>query len=94
MKKRLIIVFSAVFITLFSVIASYISVFANNKDNMDMVLREYNGSVALYKGNEIIEIYDEIVIGVLPDTDRKLLKEGIVIENEEQLSRIIEDYDG
>lgn len=93
MKKRLTVLAAAVTLAIFSVIFSFISVAANNQ-NAPLILREYNGCAALYKGNEIIEIYDEIVISVLPQADKEMLASGIVIKNEEQLNSIIEDYDG
>lgn len=95
MKNRLSIVIGTLCMTVFVIIASVISVFADNKkEENDLILKEYNGSVALFQNDEIKEIYDEIVISVLPDSDKEILKSGIVIESEEQLASIIEDYDG
>ncbi len=92
MKKRLLILLVSLSITIAAVIFSYIKVSANN--NAPMILKERNGKVTLYKGNQIIKIYDEIVISVLPKIDQEALNSGIIIKNEEQLDAIIEDYDG
>lgn len=92
MKKRLLILAIALTITIASVIVSFIKVSANNSP--PLILKEKNGTVALYKGNKIIRIYDEIVISVLPKSDQEALYSGIIIKNEEQLNAIIEDYDG
>ena len=92
MKKRLTILAISLSITIISVVVSLIKVSAENKTLM--ILKEENGVVTLYKGNKIIRTYDEIVISVLPKNDREALFNGIVIENDEQLNAIIEDYDG
>lgn len=92
MKKRLLILLVSLTITITTVIFSYIKVSARN--SAPMILKERNGKVALYKGNQIIKIYDEIVISVLPKIDQEALYSGIIIKNEKQLDAIIEDYDG
>ena len=94
MKSKLLILAVVLSITVLVVIASFISVMANENEKNAVILREHNNSVTLFRGKEIIKIYDEIVISVLPERDRKLLEMGIVIESDEQLNSIIEDYDG
>lgn len=94
MKRKFLILAVVLTLTLLVVIASFINVIAKENEKNAIILREYNNSVALFRGKEIIKIYDEIVISVLPESDRKLLKMGIVIDSEEQLNSIIEDYDG
>lgn len=94
MKNRLVILTVVLTLTVLVVITSFISVLANENERNTVILREYNNSAALFRGKEIIKTYDEIVISVLPESDRKLLEMGIVIESEEQLNSIIEDYDG
>ncbi len=94
MKNKLLILAVVICLTVLVVLASFISVMANENEEKAVILKEHNGSVALFRGKEIIKLYDEIVISVLPESDRELLKNGIVIESEEQLNSIIEDYDG
>ncbi len=93
MKKRLLILVISLTITIVSVIFSFTKVSAKS-NSAPMILRERNGTVALYRGTKIIKIYDEIVISVLPKIDQEALYSGIIIKNEEQLNAIIEDYDG
>ena len=57
-------------------------------------LRSYRNSVALYKNEELLQIYDDIVLNTLPESDIYQLSKGIVIENLAQISSILEDYDG
>ena len=92
MKKKLFILVITLTITIVTVIFSFIKVSASS--NAPLILKERNGTVALYKGNKIVKIYDEIVISVLPKSDQEALYSGIIIKNEEQLNAIIEDYDG
>jgi hypothetical protein len=92
MKKRLLILILSLTITIAAVIFSYLKVSAKN--SAPMILKERNGTIALYKGNKIVKIYDEIVISVLPKNDQEALYSGIIIKNEDHLNSIIEDYDG
>ena len=94
MSKRTIILAISVTLTLSVIIASFLIVNAVNKVNNPLVLIAENGVVELKKGNKTITVYDNIMLDVLPPSDREKLVHGIIIENEEQLYSIIEDYDG
>ena len=65
------------------------------KEPVGFVLKEYEGKVALFRENSQrpyqilnIEVY------LLPDADKEALREGILAENEEELKKILEDWDG
>ena len=59
------------------------------------VLRAYNNTVALYNGeNEIVEVYDGIVLNTLPDADVRQLTNGIAFSTKAEALRTVEDYDG
>ncbi len=58
------------------------------------MLKEYKGTVALYKNGEMQTVYDGIVLTSLPNSDRKRFADGIEVKNEEEARIIIEDYDG
>lgn len=78
-----------IFVILFS--------FTRKDDNIPEsfeVLKEYNGKVALYNSNNTtpVSVYD-IYIDSLPENDRKSLKEGIKIESDNHLDKILQDYD-
>ncbi len=105
MKNRLIILICTVIITvitcsaLFSVRAMPTSPEVNtnsssNPQNLGFVLAAYGNNAALYDGNEIIEVYDSILISALPPADRTLLEQGIEISSFEQLTTLLEDFDG
>lgn len=58
------------------------------------ILKEYNGKVALYDSNNTtpVSVYN-IYIDSLPQNDQKSLKEGIKIESDNHLDKILQDYD-
>lgn len=58
------------------------------------VLHSYGNNVALYNGDEIIEVYGSIVLDTLPAEDKRLLDNGIAFESKEEAVNAIEDYDG
>lgn len=94
MKKKFIILAITISITLIIVVSSLLFTNAAVKNEEKLVLSVKDGYVVLKKGNSIITVYDDIVVDVLPDSDKEALKKGITIESEDQLYSIIEDYDG
>lgn len=63
-------------------------------ENEPFTLKAYNNTVALYKGEEILEVYDGIVLNNLPVTDRDALNKGINFENRTEAETSVENYDG
>lgn len=57
------------------------------------ILREWNGQLALFKGDEPepVEIY-EVTVASLPKEEQQRLREGIVIENDEMLASLLDNY--
>ncbi|MEE0839004.1 MAG: BofC C-terminal domain-containing protein [Acutalibacteraceae bacterium] len=94
MNKKFIIVALIITVTLAVIIASVL-VINHSKDNYsNPILKEDGGQVKLFRNGNVVAIYDDIVIDILPPDDREALKKGIEIKNEEELLSIIEDYDG
>lgn len=58
------------------------------------VLHSYGNNVALYNGEQIIEVYGSITLDTLPDEDKRLLDSGISFTTREEAVSVIEDYDG
>ena len=58
------------------------------------LVKDVGGKINVFETgkNEPIEILDKPT-NILPEYDQKLLKEGIYLENIEQLDRLLEDYD-
>ena len=70
-------------------------VIRTKKENPETwVLHSYGNNVALYNGNEVVEVYGSIVLDTLPDEDRRLLDNGIHFTTKEEAVSAIEDYDG
>ncbi|MBE6732794.1 MAG: hypothetical protein E7561_02210 [Ruminococcaceae bacterium] len=91
-----------------SVILSFLSVFliaiiiitvSTSKTDKPIVddgyyMKSLNNTVALYKDEDIIKIYDGIVVDTLPITDRQLLERGIHYKSIADADSAAEDYDG
>ncbi len=94
MSKKIIISALVVTVTLAVIIASLLAVNYSKQHDNRLILCEDGGQVKLMRNGNIVAIYDDIVIDVLPAQDREALKKGIEIKDEEELLSIIEDYDG
>ena len=90
-KSKKFIIFS-LSITLSLIIAAIIFVFCLKKSKEPYYLKSYDNNVALYKGNRVVEIYQDININNLTDYDKYLLRNGIIVENIENVDEILEDY--
>jgi hypothetical protein len=56
------------------------------------IVREYNGKIGIFsENNELIDIIN-VYTKTLPETDKRLLREGIRVTSKEELNSIIEDY--
>ena len=60
------------------------------------VLREYNGNIALFtcysNGEEALHDVYDVSVSLLPESDRKLLKEGIECDSLSNALQLAEDY--
>ena len=65
-----------------------------NYDEEKWLIRSYGNNVALYKGEQVIEVYGAISLDTLPESDKRLLENGIVFPTREEALSAIEDYDG
>ena len=65
------------------------------KEPIGFVLKTYEGKIALFRENseKPYQILD-IEVYLLPDADRELLEQGILAESEEELKKILEDWEG
>ncbi len=63
------------------------------KQVTQQVLREWNGQIALFEENadEPIEVY-EVTVAALPEEEQQRLRAGIVIDGEEMLAALIDNY--
>ena len=57
------------------------------------VVKEYKGKIAVFeKGNEKPFKITQVNTADLPKTDKEILKNGIEVENQKELSSVLEDY--
>ena len=96
-KKQKSIGIIALFITVslaVIIIAVGLVVRTKRENPETWVLHSYGNNVALYNGDEVVEVYGSIVLDTLPDEDRRLLDNGIHFTTKEEAVSAIEDYDG
>ena len=59
------------------------------------VVREYNGKIGVFaRGSNVLQETLNVRVSDLPILDRERLYSGIIAQNDEQLYKIIEDFDG
>ena len=95
-KQRNIIIISVV-LTVAAVIILVVAGFAASDTEYEpsgWVIKSYGNSVALYNGDELEEIYTDIVLDTLPPEDVNMLESGIVFPTREEAEQAMEDYDG
>lgn len=88
-----VIIFVAV--SIIAVILATSAVLKTKKENPETwILHSYGNNVALYNGEEIVEVYGSISLDTLPEEDKKLLDNGIHFTTKDEALIAIEDYDG
>ena len=95
-KKRTVgIIIIVVTIGIVAMIFTLSAILKTEKENPeDWVLHSYGNNVALYRGEEIIEVYGSIMLDTLPEEDKKMLDNGIRFTTKDEAVTAIEDYDG
>ncbi len=58
------------------------------------IMKTVDNTVALFKNEDLIRVFDGIVVDTLPINDRLLLEKGIEFSSESEASLAAEDYDG
>lgn len=66
----------------------------SSKTSDNWHLASYGNSIALFNGDEIVEVYGAISLDTLPEADKELLRNGIAFPSKEEARMAIEDYDG
>jgi hypothetical protein len=72
----------------------YQPVFEENSiqaEKISYILREYNGKIGIFENEALIYTLDTYVF-TLPENDKKLLKDGIVVSTKEELYELLEEY--
>ncbi len=90
-KSRKIIILSLLLV-LVAIVSAIIIVYAIRQSKQPYYLKSFNNNIALFKGSNLLEVYDDININNLTEYDRYLLRNGIVVKNVELIDEILEDY--
>lgn len=95
LKKRAYILFAFLFISVITIMTAICIVISKNLAKVTPVYRllAYENNVALYKNDELITIYDEIVLNSLTKYDQESFKKGIIVSEINKIDEIIEDYE-
>ena len=94
-KKARYTVIVFVAISLVAILLAISAVIKTKIENPEgWALYSYGNNVALYNGEEIVEVYGSITLDNLTEEDKKMLKNGIHFTTREEAVTAIEDYDG
>lgn len=99
MEKAKFVKLSIITIALTLCIAAIIVTFGfvakSSKNESDLwVLHSYGNNVALYKNEQVVEVYSGILLDTLPEEDKRQLDNGLLFHSKEEALTAIEDYDG
>ena len=97
-KKRAVILIVAVIVAAAALGALITKSLLDDKFDNDgaynqYTLKAYGDFLALYKGEKLEEIYEEIVITSLPALDREKFLNGVTVSDIERLDEILEDFE-
>ena len=56
-------------------------------------LKSYKNTVALYKNEKIVQLYNEIVLNTLPTQDIQNFKKGISVSSPDQAEIYLQDFE-
>ena len=60
--------------------------------DMGWIVKEHDGRIGIFDREGVLLFVLDTYVKTLPEADKRLLGEGIVIETKEQLLSLIEDY--
>ncbi|MBR6502272.1 MAG: hypothetical protein IKT42_02410 [Clostridia bacterium] len=83
---------SLIFILLFILIA-YLTTKPTQKNEHNYKLKSYKNTVALYDNENIIKIYDNIVLNTLPPQDIQNFTIGIPFTSQKLAETYLEDFE-
>ncbi len=55
------------------------------------ILKDYNGKIGIYENESLIYTLDKYIF-TLPESDKKLLSEGIKVTSQKELYELLEEY--
>ena len=82
------------FVSTFLIILHFITQYQKTDTSVSYTLKSYKNTVALYNGEEIIQVYNSIVLNTLPQKDIESFNNGIPVSTKAQAETYLEDFDG
>lgn len=82
-----------IFFSLFIITLYFIGDCQNTDTSVKYTLKSYKNTVALYNGEEIVKIYNNIVLNTLPEKDIQSFNDGISITTPTQAELYLEDFE-
>ncbi len=82
-----------VFASTLLIILYFINNYQDTNTSVNYTLKSYKNTVALYNGEEIIKIYNNIVLNTLPEKDIQNFNAGISVATQAHAESYLEDYD-
>lgn len=81
------------FISAFVIILYFVNDYQSTSTSVNYTLKAYKNTVALYNGEEIVKIYNNIVLNTLPEKDIQSFNNGISVATPAHAEILLEDYD-
>lgn len=82
-----------IFIFIFTLILYLINDCQSAKTSVNYTLKSYKNTVALFNGEEIVEIYNNVVLNTLPEKGIQNFNSGITVATRAQAEAYLEDFD-
>ena len=82
-----------IFFSLFIITLYFIGNYQSTDTSVKYTLKSYKNTVALYNGEEIVKIYNNIVLNTLPEKDIQSFNDGISITTPTQAEIYLEDFE-
>lgn len=90
--------YAVIIFLIFSFVSLLLAVMAVVKTKQEnpngWALYSYGNNVALFNGEEIVEVYGSISLDNLTEEDKRMLENGIHFTTRDEAVTAIEDYDG
>ncbi len=81
------------FMAVFLMLLYFITYYQKTDTSVNYTLKSYKNTVALYNGEKVIKIYNNIVLNTLPQKDIQNFNSGISISNPSQAEEYLENFE-
>lgn len=92
-KPAVIAVFAAICLAAIIITVSFVAK-ERREEPLLWVLHSYGNNVALYNGDNVVEVYGTVVLDALPEEDKRQLDAGLAFHTKREAVSALEDYDG